>query len=193
MPAMHRIPPLLNFGLYQLAWFACVMGAGAGHFLAGVIAVLAVCGLHLAASPHPGREFGIILATGFIGAAGETLLVKGGWVRYHGNGLEQFPPVWIVALWLAFATTFNASLRWLQGRYLPGCRAGSAWRAAGLVRGRAPAGAGAAGSQVARHHRAGLGPADAAAAAHGRTPGQRRKSSGESSCLTGIWPARACC
>lgn len=118
MPAMHRIPPPLNFGLYQLAWFACVMGAGSGHFLAGVIAVLAVCGLHLAASPHPGREFGIILATGFIGAAWETLLVKGGWVRYHGNGLEQFPPVWIVALWLAFATTFNASLRWLQGRHL---------------------------------------------------------------------------
>jgi hypothetical protein len=27
-------------------------------------------------------------------------------------------PVWILALWLAFASTLNLSLAWMQGRYL---------------------------------------------------------------------------
>lgn len=34
-----------------------------------------------------------------------------------GRQLNELSPAWIVALWLAFATTFNVSLRWLQGRH----------------------------------------------------------------------------
>lgn len=112
-----RLGPLANFLLYQLTWFACVMGAAGGQSSIGVGVALLVIGLHLGLAHAAATELKIILLTGLIGALWETLLVNQGWVRYAGGGWPGFAPMWIIALWLAFATTFNVSLRWLQGRH----------------------------------------------------------------------------
>jgi hypothetical protein len=108
---------LANFLLYQLTWFACVMGAAGGQAWIGVGVGLLVIGLHLRLAHAMATELKIILLTGLIGALWETLLVSQGWVRYAGGGWPGFAPLWIIALWLTFATTFNISLRWLQGRH----------------------------------------------------------------------------
>ena len=117
MTPLSRMGPLANFLLYQLAWFACVMGAGAGQPWIGVGTALLVIALHLGLSHSPDSELKIILLTGLIGGLWEGLIVSQGWVLYAGGSSTNFPPAWIVALWLAFATTFNVSLRWLQGRH----------------------------------------------------------------------------
>ena len=114
MNSLHRPGPLVNFMLYQVAWLACVLGAAKGQPLIGVGVALLVVAQHLALSPNAGQELKLILLTGLLGGAWETWLVTQGWVRYTGAEIPWLPPVWIIALWLAFATTFDVSLRWLQ-------------------------------------------------------------------------------
>ena len=116
MKTSPRLTPLINFLLYQVAWFGCVMGAAAGQPMVGVGLSVLIIGLHLALSSAPMTELRIILLTGIIGGLWETLIVQQDWVRYQGSTWAGFPPLWIVALWPGFATTFNSSLRWLQPR-----------------------------------------------------------------------------
>ena len=117
MTPVSRLGPIINFLLYQVAWFACVMGAAGGQPMIGVAVALLVIGLHLAQNRPAATELKIIGLTGLIGGAWETLIVNQDWVRYVGGSTPDMAPAWIVALWLAFATTFNVSLHWLQGRY----------------------------------------------------------------------------
>lgn len=107
---------LSNFLLYQLAWFACVLGAAAGRPALGVVAAVLVVALRLAYAARRMAELKVILLTGVLGWAWESMLVQMDWVRYRSGGVTGWPPIWIGALWLAFATTFNGCLRWLQGR-----------------------------------------------------------------------------
>ena len=110
--------PLANFLLYQTAWLACVMGTANGHPMIGVGMAGLVVVLHLVLAHSAKSELAIIAVTGLIGGAWETLLVQQNWVHYLGGDSVTWPPAWIIALWLAFATTFNVSLRWLQGRHI---------------------------------------------------------------------------
>ena len=118
MNSLHRPGPLVNFMLYQVAWLACVLGAAKGQPLIGVGVALLVVAQHLALSPNAGQELKLILLTGLLGGAWETWLITQDWVRYVGGESAWLAPAWIIALWLAFATTFNVSLRWLQPRPL---------------------------------------------------------------------------
>lgn len=113
----RSVSPLLNFMFYQAAWFACILGAANEQPLIGVFACLGVVLIHLLSSPVPARELLLILTTGVIGGSWETLLVQAEWVQYPGGSRADFPPAWILALWLAFATILNGALRWLHGRY----------------------------------------------------------------------------
>lgn len=105
-----------NFLLYQFAWLACVMGAAAGRPELGIAAALSVTGLHLALSRSAMGELKLLFLTALIGGGWENLIVTLDWVHYRGGHAAGAAPVWILALWVAFATTFNVSLRWLQGR-----------------------------------------------------------------------------
>lgn len=107
-----------NILLYQGAWFAAVFGAAYGHPSLGLAAALAAVAVHLVTAPRPERELaliGIAVATGLLF---ETLLVASGWVRMPpGSLFAQVTPLWMVALWAAFATTLNVGLRSLRHRY----------------------------------------------------------------------------
>jgi hypothetical protein len=92
-----------------------------------------------------------------LGALIEGVLSYLGWVRYAVAAPALPPggaPLWILALWVAFALTLTRSLAWLQGRLLLGMVLGaigaplSYWSAARgwqAVRFPAPAIAGFAG------------------------------------------------
>ena len=112
---MSRV--VTNLLLYQLAWFACVMGAAAQRPVWGYAAVAAAIGWHLWRAPRPGREALLVLAATAVGAVFEAVLVQLGWVRMAPELLTAgVLPLWMVALWAAFATTFNVSLRSLRDR-----------------------------------------------------------------------------
>ena len=49
----------------------------------------------------------------------DQLMLMMQWIVYQNHGWsDALVPVWILALWCAFASTLNVSLVWLQGRYL---------------------------------------------------------------------------
>lgn len=110
---------LANFVLFQLAWFACVAGAAYGMPWLGVSVTLITTAWHLHQSRHAKPEMLLMFAVLLIGASFDQLMLLLQLVAYQQHGWStSLVPVWIMALWLAFASTLNLSLAWLQGRYL---------------------------------------------------------------------------
>jgi Protein of unknown function (DUF2878) len=110
---------VVNVAAYQCAWFACVLGAAAQRPALGLAVVLAAVLWHLYCARLPGRELRLIAIAVLCGLTFESVLVASGWVRMEPAVLVgSFTPLWMVALWAAFATTLNVSLRNLRSRYL---------------------------------------------------------------------------
>jgi hypothetical protein len=108
---------LYNFCAFQLAWFACVLGAAQGPSWAGVVAVAVLVAFHLRSAPWWRREVALLVFAALIGLSFDSLLAALDWIDYRGaTPLPDMAPFWIVALWVAYATTLNVSLSWLKGR-----------------------------------------------------------------------------
>lgn len=110
-------PRLLNLLAYQCAWLACVLGTANQLPLLGVGVAGAVLLLHLSVAALPERELALAMIAVLAGGLFETALVTSGWV--HTNDpllLGGTTPVLMVALWAAFATTLNVTLRPLRDR-----------------------------------------------------------------------------
>ena len=104
-----------NVLIFQACWFACVLGAAKGLPWAGVVVTAAALAWHLRHAGGRSTELRLLVVAALAGLAFETLLMQAGWVSFaEGVVVEGVAPVWMVALWLAFATTLNVSLRWLQ-------------------------------------------------------------------------------
>ncbi|MBK5966017.1 hypothetical protein CCR95_18520 [Thiocystis minor] len=113
---MTRI--ITNLIAFQIGWFACVLGGANRLPWVGVGVVALVAGLHLSQSRHPRRESALLLTIGLLGAVWDSLLVRFGFLDYpSGMLLPWLAPVWIIAMWIAFATTLNVSLGWLKDRW----------------------------------------------------------------------------
>jgi len=111
---------LVDVVCYQLGWFSCVLGAAHHHAWAGVTAAVALTVFHLALLESPARQWQEIRLVVAVMVAG--LLVDGtlsalGWVRYpQGQPAPFVPPVWMLCLWMLFATLLPGALAWLRGR-----------------------------------------------------------------------------
>jgi hypothetical protein len=106
---------LANFILFQLGWLACVLGGAYDRPWLGSGAAMLVVGWHLARARQPGREGALVLIAAAIGVVFESALIALGWVRYpYGTLVAGTAPVWLVAIWMVFATTLNVSLRRLR-------------------------------------------------------------------------------
>jgi hypothetical protein len=109
----------INFVLFQIGWFACVMSGAQGHPWIGVLIAAAVIGWHLWKAPAPGAEVKLMLLAVIIGSVWDSLLVWQGWLAYSsGMWLPFAAPYWIIVMWALFATTLNVSLRWMKGRWV---------------------------------------------------------------------------
>jgi hypothetical protein len=109
---------LLNFAMFYLGWFACVMGAGHGQLWLGPSVVAALVLIHLYLTPRPAQETSLILVVGIFGFAIDTLQASAGLYAFtRTSAAPWLCPLWMVALWMIFATTLNASMAWLAGRY----------------------------------------------------------------------------
>lgn len=119
-----RAVQLSNFVVFQLAWFAAVLGAAHGMPLAGTACVAAAIGWHLCVSARPAREARLVALACLAGFAIETAVVLQGHVAYpSGQPVAQLAPYWMVALWGLLAIALNVTMRWLRPR---------PWLAAGL-------------------------------------------------------------
>ncbi|OZI29266.1 hypothetical protein CEG14_21845 [Bordetella genomosp. 1] len=108
-----------NLAGYQAVWFAAVIGAGRGLAWPGVLAALVFAAAHLAWTRQRRADLVLMAA-----AAACGLLIDGGLalagLMQHAAAAPAVPPggapLWILALWCAFALTLNHSLVWLRGR-----------------------------------------------------------------------------
>jgi|SRR5688572_22335984 len=106
-----------NFVAYQVAWFACVLGAANGHTTIGPLTVMVVVLLHLFLSPQPRADFKLMGCALAIGLVHDTALLQLGILDFSVAAWSgEWPPPWMFALWIAFATTLNESLNWLMQR-----------------------------------------------------------------------------
>ena len=109
---------LINVIAFQIGWFAAVLGAAHGMPWLGVVVVLLTLALHLALSPYWRPEFFLAVAAAIMGFLFDTALVSAGVFSPVFYLLPSpFSPLWMVMLWVNFATTLNVSLGGLRGKY----------------------------------------------------------------------------
>lgn len=108
---------IINVLVFQIGWFASVIGSAQGMPWLGPVAALVAVTIHLRAARHPIEELMLVVACGFIGATFDSFLLATGWVGYS-SGLfsSAFAPYWIITMWMLFATTLNVSMRWMRGK-----------------------------------------------------------------------------
>jgi hypothetical protein len=116
---------LLNIGLFQVGWFACVLSGATEHPWIGAFIAIFIVAVHLLRAPVAEAEFKLVLIAVGIGAVWDSMLVWLDWLRYSsGILIPNTAPYWIVLMWGLFATVLNVSLRWLRGRWLIAALAG---------------------------------------------------------------------
>jgi hypothetical protein len=103
---------LINLALFQLGWLVCVLG---GNVYAAVFTALALL-IHRWLILNDRREWKLIAVIVFCGCLWDISMAQSG-VLHFSDAMLAGIPLWLVCLWLLFATTFMHSLLWLR-RYL---------------------------------------------------------------------------
>jgi len=113
---------LLNAALFQLTWFACVLGGAAGSSVWGALALASLLAF---SGTRPLLRSDLVLAAGLgvVGLVLDTLWIRTGVLDY-GSAIA---PAWIIMLWMGVGLTLNHSLALFAGRpWLGGLMAGAA-------------------------------------------------------------------
>lgn len=106
---------VINIVAMQIAWFACVLGAANGVGWVGTLTSLAIAVLHVRRARQPKDELTLILSAVAIGMVLDSALASASLITFNsGVWLNGFTTHWMLALWIGFATTLNASLGWLM-------------------------------------------------------------------------------
>ncbi|MDD0995826.1 DUF2878 domain-containing protein [Pseudomonas sp. TNT2022 ID1044] len=97
---------LANALLFQLGWFACVMGGNSLWLLVALAALV----IHLLWISSWGREGRLILAVVVLGTAVDSFLR---WLGvFEFKDLSPLIPLWLMLLWALLATTLRHCLHW---------------------------------------------------------------------------------
>lgn len=108
---MRHTQPI-NYALYQIGWFACVLGGASQHPWTGCLIALILIGVHLALSVERSLEVRLVVLATAVGAVVEMMQIAAGTYRFtSGTVTDALPPPWLLAMWAQFATTFRFSLR----------------------------------------------------------------------------------
>ncbi len=107
-----RATYLLNYGAYQLGWLAAILGAAAGYGTAGASIGFALTAGHVLLARDRRGELTLVVVSLVCGVAVESWQIASGTYRVLAAASPGgLPPLWLLALWAQFATTFRFSLR----------------------------------------------------------------------------------
>ena len=110
---------IINFVLFQIAWFACVLGAAHNAPWLGVIVTTIILVWHLNQAKQIKPEIILLIIALIIGAAFDQLMHSSHLLSYQAHGWSNnLVPAWILALWAGFVTALNVSLRWMRGKLI---------------------------------------------------------------------------
>jgi hypothetical protein len=97
---------LINALLFQIGWFACVLG-GNSYWLLIALVVIAI-DLSLTSSWR--AEARLLVSVALIGTFVDSLLLACGVFAFDAGG--PLIPLWLIVLWPVLATTLNHCLDW---------------------------------------------------------------------------------
>lgn len=103
---------LLNLALFQIGWLVCVIGGDLYAVAFTLVALLIHNWLVLSSR----TEWKLIGSVVLVGCLWDMAMAKAGVINYTDASLLGIP-IWLMCLWLLFATTFMHGLFWMQ-RYL---------------------------------------------------------------------------
>ena len=105
-----------NALLFNLAWFLCVSFGNAVAVLTCVVVLF----LHFRYISKDIKELLMLVQVVMIGVLVDGLLITSGVLINADDSLlsELIAQIWMIALWLLFATTLNHCFVWLQSRLL---------------------------------------------------------------------------
>ncbi|HXV64449.1 MAG TPA: DUF2878 domain-containing protein [Vicinamibacteria bacterium] len=116
---------LFNVALFQIGWFASVLGAAHDRPYLGPLIVGVALAVHLRFFATK-REGFLILASALLGAVAESAIGLTGVIAYRADPPPSWLcPPWIVAMWTNFSLTLRHSLRWLERRFVLAAIAGA--------------------------------------------------------------------
>ena len=99
---------------FQLAWWASALGAGSGRWEPGLAVGLLVVIVQLFVSKTRAATFATVLVAVLAGLVFETAMISLGLISYAAQWPSSLlPPVWLLALWMVFATCIDATARML--------------------------------------------------------------------------------
>jgi hypothetical protein len=101
---------ILNLVMFQLGWAICVLG---GNLMAVAYSLVALL-IHHRYVLQSKSEWKVIGFIVLVGITWDSLLVFFGLIVYP-DAVWFNLPVWMVCLWILFATTFMHSMAWLSG------------------------------------------------------------------------------
>lgn len=112
---------VVNAVLFQVAWFACVLGGAQGNALWGLAAVSLLL-THSVLLGNIQRDLLLAGGAASVGFVVDTVWIRSGVLNYAGAAVA---PVWIVLLWVAVGLTLNHCLSMFKSRpWLGGLLAG---------------------------------------------------------------------
>ena len=111
---------LLNFILFQTAWFITVYSASLGLVWFGP--VFSLCWLYTHFILHKNNwkvDLQIVVISAIIGFILDSMMVLSGIFSFSENASFGYPSsIWMVALWVNLALTLNYSLGWLKQKLI---------------------------------------------------------------------------
>lgn len=110
---------VINLVVFQIAWFACILGAGFGLPWLGVVVVTLSAIGHLAFVRFDRAWMVLLLMAFTIGWGFDWLVLRSGAMGYPEHvRLLTAVPIWMPFMWVNLATTLHLSMAWLKRRYV---------------------------------------------------------------------------
>ena len=106
---------VLNFIMFQIGWWASVLGAGADNYWIGPVTITAMVTFHLYLSDNWRRDLLTVLMVGVVGFITDSLQI--GTSVFTPEPIEPTSwicPPWLLFMWFGFAITLHSSLGWLK-------------------------------------------------------------------------------
>lgn len=108
----------INFISFQIGWFSCVLMAANNKPEVGVLITLFLVALHVFITSNKMNTIVFLLSVTLIGSVWDSVLTQQKILVYSsGMIVEYLAPIWIMTMWLIFATTLSVTFKWLYRRY----------------------------------------------------------------------------
>lgn len=113
------IAKIVNFVGFQIGWFGAILGAARGWTWLGPVIVAVLLVVHLAGEKRRGPVLGLLLLTGVLGYAIDSLFVLAGAFAFPEIAQMGGPStLWMAAMWINLAIAVRGCMAWLRGRWL---------------------------------------------------------------------------